>query len=208
MKGDKTISSSTSSEAAIETPIWHHAVAGGVSGAGARIVTAPLDLLKIRRQLNARNKAAIAALPPGIGKRAAIPSAQSTSVRGIYKSEGFKGVSKTPSCIPLQFLSPFILLFYSLVELLTFRLSHTISFIVSPFPLFLSSLKATSPQPISGSRTQPSNLLFTPFSKLTYQTTLNYLPQWLHSSPVHPLAFSQRSLLIPLTFAAHPSQRK
>src|SRR5687767_13042578 len=32
-------------------PQWHNAVAGGVSGAGARFATAPLDLLRIRRQL-------------------------------------------------------------------------------------------------------------------------------------------------------------
>lgn len=31
---------------------WHDAVAGAVAGAGARLATAPLDLLKIRRQLD------------------------------------------------------------------------------------------------------------------------------------------------------------
>ena len=34
-----------------KTPKWHNAVAGGVAGAGARCATAPLDLLRIRRQL-------------------------------------------------------------------------------------------------------------------------------------------------------------
>jgi solute carrier family 25 (mitochondrial thiamine pyrophosphate transporter), member 19 len=32
-------------------PQWHNAVAGGVAGAGARLATAPLDLIRIRRQL-------------------------------------------------------------------------------------------------------------------------------------------------------------
>lgn len=35
-----------------EYPSWHNAVAGGVAGAGSRIATAPLDLLRIRRQLS------------------------------------------------------------------------------------------------------------------------------------------------------------
>lgn len=32
-------------------PLWHNAIAGSVAGAGARLATAPLDLLRIRRQL-------------------------------------------------------------------------------------------------------------------------------------------------------------
>lgn len=32
-------------------PSWHNVVAGAAAGAGARFFTAPLDLLKIRRQL-------------------------------------------------------------------------------------------------------------------------------------------------------------
>jgi len=32
-------------------PQWHNAIAGGVAGAGARLATAPLDLIRIRRQL-------------------------------------------------------------------------------------------------------------------------------------------------------------
>jgi solute carrier family 25 thiamine pyrophosphate transporter 19 len=35
-------------------PAWHNAVAGGAAGAGARMVTAPLDLIRIRRQLAPR----------------------------------------------------------------------------------------------------------------------------------------------------------
>jgi solute carrier family 25 thiamine pyrophosphate transporter 19 len=35
-------------------PVWHNAVAGGVAGAGSRMVTAPLDLIRIRRQLTPR----------------------------------------------------------------------------------------------------------------------------------------------------------
>jgi solute carrier family 25 thiamine pyrophosphate transporter 19 len=34
-------------------PAWHNFVAGGVAGAGSRLVTAPLDLIRIRRQLDA-----------------------------------------------------------------------------------------------------------------------------------------------------------
>jgi solute carrier family 25 thiamine pyrophosphate transporter 19 len=35
-------------------PAWHNAVAGGAAGCGARMVTAPLDLIRIRRQLTPR----------------------------------------------------------------------------------------------------------------------------------------------------------
>lgn len=36
-----------------DTPQWHNFVAGGVAGAGSRLATAPLDLIRIRRQLQA-----------------------------------------------------------------------------------------------------------------------------------------------------------
>ena len=39
-------------------PHWHDFVGGGVSGLGARCITAPLDLLKIRRQLQSSDAAA------------------------------------------------------------------------------------------------------------------------------------------------------
>jgi solute carrier family 25 (mitochondrial thiamine pyrophosphate transporter), member 19 len=35
-------------------PAWHNAVAGGAAGAGSRMATAPLDLIRIRRQLTPR----------------------------------------------------------------------------------------------------------------------------------------------------------
>ncbi len=35
-----------------EYPLWHNSVAGAVAGAGARLATAPLDLVRIRRQLD------------------------------------------------------------------------------------------------------------------------------------------------------------
>ena len=38
-------------------PHWHDFVGGGVSGLGARCITAPLDLLKIRRQLQSSSDA-------------------------------------------------------------------------------------------------------------------------------------------------------
>mmetsp|Transcript_6058 Transcript_6058/g.14677 ORF Transcript_6058/g.14677 Transcript_6058/m.14677 type:complete len:384 (-) Transcript_6058:430-1581(-) len=39
----------------IKYPQWHNAVAGGVAGAGARLFTAPLDLVRIRAQLERRD---------------------------------------------------------------------------------------------------------------------------------------------------------
>lgn len=41
----------TQSSIADDSPHWHKVVAGAVAGGGARLFTAPLDLLRIRRQL-------------------------------------------------------------------------------------------------------------------------------------------------------------
>jgi len=46
--GDST---STLSSSQATYPAWHNAIAGGAAGAGARMITAPLDLIRIRRQL-------------------------------------------------------------------------------------------------------------------------------------------------------------
>jgi hypothetical protein len=46
------MSSSSEKEEAISYPAWHSALAGGVAGLGSRMATAPLDLIRIRRQLN------------------------------------------------------------------------------------------------------------------------------------------------------------
>lgn len=40
------------SDSTKEYPQWHNSVAGAVAGAGARLATAPLDLVRIRRQLD------------------------------------------------------------------------------------------------------------------------------------------------------------
>ena len=45
------ISDAPSTETQPSDPHWHDAIAGAASGLGARAITAPLDLLKIRRQL-------------------------------------------------------------------------------------------------------------------------------------------------------------
>ena len=34
------------------SPAWHNVIAGGMAGAGSRVLTAPLDLIRIRRQLS------------------------------------------------------------------------------------------------------------------------------------------------------------
>lgn len=47
LRSRKTIASTGE----IELPAWHNVVAGGIAGAGSRICTAPLDLIRIRRQL-------------------------------------------------------------------------------------------------------------------------------------------------------------
>jgi hypothetical protein len=41
----------TSAIAETHYPVWHNAVAGGVAGAISRVATAPLDLIRIRRQI-------------------------------------------------------------------------------------------------------------------------------------------------------------
>lgn len=55
---EPAVSSSSSSDSASSpaspshSPHWHDLIAGAIAGLGARAVTAPLDLLKIRRQLS------------------------------------------------------------------------------------------------------------------------------------------------------------
>lgn len=76
-------------------PRWHNIVAGAAAGAGARLLTAPLDLLKIRRQLyyNNPSKAAAAAAAEvaknGVNTNngGGIPGVFS-SLKQIAKSEG------------------------------------------------------------------------------------------------------------------------
>jgi solute carrier family 25 thiamine pyrophosphate transporter 19 len=49
-------SSSPSSPPVSHSPHWHDLIAGAIAGLGARAITAPLDLLKIRRQLSIVSK--------------------------------------------------------------------------------------------------------------------------------------------------------
>ena len=49
---DKT-NNDTLQASSSSSPAWHNWVAGGVAGAGSRMATAPLDLIRIRRQLQA-----------------------------------------------------------------------------------------------------------------------------------------------------------
>ena len=42
---------SAESPVAKSYPSWHNLIAGGFAGAGSRVATAPLDLIRIRRQL-------------------------------------------------------------------------------------------------------------------------------------------------------------
>lgn len=46
-----TITTDTTTNTTKTYPTWHNFVSGGVAGAGSRIFTAPLDLIRIRRQL-------------------------------------------------------------------------------------------------------------------------------------------------------------
>lgn len=43
---------SSSASSSSSSPIWHNLVAGAVAGASSRMATAPLDLIRIRRQLS------------------------------------------------------------------------------------------------------------------------------------------------------------
>ncbi len=65
-------------------PGWHNIAAGAAAGAGARLFTAPLDLLKIRRQLQS-SSAAVAATQQA---SAFAPFGLFTSLRNIVKNEG------------------------------------------------------------------------------------------------------------------------
>ena len=73
--------SSSTSSPKNKYPQWHNLAAGAAAGAGARLLTAPLDLLKIRSQLHSQSAS----------------SATSTSIKStvsqIIKNEGgFKGL--------------------------------------------------------------------------------------------------------------------
>ena len=48
-----TTSTSSTTTTTTTTPAWHNWVSGGIAGAGSRMATAPLDLIRIRRQLQA-----------------------------------------------------------------------------------------------------------------------------------------------------------
>lgn len=65
-------------------PQWHNIVAGAAAGAGARLFTAPLDLLKIRRQL--QQTSGIASVP-SIPKTFA-PLGLLSSLKNIVQTEG------------------------------------------------------------------------------------------------------------------------
>ena len=57
-------------------PQWHNAVAGAAAGAGSRFVTAPLDLLRIRRQLD------LSRPPPGPFSGAGAPFSAAGAASG------------------------------------------------------------------------------------------------------------------------------
>lgn len=72
-------------------PQWHNVVAGAAAGAGARLLTAPFDLIKIRRQLH--TKSASAYLSSSSTKIAGTSSCASqagilSSMSQIIKNEG------------------------------------------------------------------------------------------------------------------------
>lgn len=78
-------------------PKWHNLIAGATAGAGARFLTAPLDLIKIRRQLNvppASATAAAAATP-------AVSSLKFPSPTGLFKS--LKHIVQTEGGLPSLF---------------------------------------------------------------------------------------------------------
>jgi len=66
-------------------PRWHNIVAGAAAGAGARLLTAPLDLLKIRRQLQQPSTIATAAAAQS---PKFTPFGMITSLHKIVQTEG------------------------------------------------------------------------------------------------------------------------
>lgn len=81
-------------------PSWHNIVAGAAAGAGARFFTAPLDLIKIRRQLMSPSSS-------GNGIASFSPLGLFTSLRDIVRNEGglsslFRGnLAATVSFLPI-----------------------------------------------------------------------------------------------------------
>ena len=60
-------------------PSWHNVVAGAAAGAGARFFTAPLDLIKIRRQLAKPTEGFLTSFSP---------LAMFQSMRDVVRNEG------------------------------------------------------------------------------------------------------------------------
>lgn len=73
----------SSSSSSKSYPSWHNVVAGAAAGAGARFFTAPLDLLKIRRQLGTSSTASASASATGFS-----PLGLFHSLRDIVQKEG------------------------------------------------------------------------------------------------------------------------
>jgi hypothetical protein len=69
-------------------PIWHNVVAGAAAGAGARFFTAPLDLIKIRRQLVSPSSASGARAGIGATLASFTPLGLFHSLKDIVKTEG------------------------------------------------------------------------------------------------------------------------
>ena len=67
-------------------PQWHNIVAGAAAGAGARLLTAPLDLLKIRRQIaTVSTEAVVNAAKPSLLQTAKQIIQNEGGVRGLFR---------------------------------------------------------------------------------------------------------------------------
>mmetsp|Transcript_20650 Transcript_20650/g.25356 ORF Transcript_20650/g.25356 Transcript_20650/m.25356 type:complete len:381 (+) Transcript_20650:47-1189(+) len=70
----------TSSHSRTKYPQWHNLISGAVAGGGARFLTAPLDLIKIRRQIEN--------CPSNLSSKVTYNTGMFQSIKTIVKNEG------------------------------------------------------------------------------------------------------------------------
>lgn len=128
---------SSSSSSSSSYPTWHNIVAGAAAGAGARFLTAPLDLIKIRRQLV--NPASIAGSAAATGSFS--PLGLFNSLRSIVRTEG-----GLPSLFRGNLAATYLWIGYAAVQFSIY--ARTSDFITNTQFIIPPGIRSSIPPPI------------------------------------------------------------